>query len=98
MADRLASFLASPSQQLLPHRPDCAFQYLHRPYIPENEGSWKAIPNDERICVDIQNEPLKPEEIIPIENNKILEGLTPLESLFSLSVVGNKEKHKEEEL
>jgi hypothetical protein len=74
------------------------FQSLHRPYIYENEGSWKAIPNDERICVVIQNEPLKPEEIISVENNKIPEGLTPLESSFSLSVVGNKEKQKEEEL
>jgi hypothetical protein len=98
MADRLVVFAASPNQQLLPHRPDCAFQSLHRPYIPENEGSWKAIPNDESICVVIQNEPLKPEEIISIENNEIPEGLTPLESSFSLSVVGNKEKQKEEEL
>jgi hypothetical protein len=92
MDDQLAVFA---SQQLLPQRPDCDFQSLHHPYIAENEGSWKAIPNDEIICVDIKNEPLKPEEIIPIENNKIPHGLTPIESLFSLSVVGNKEKHKE---
>jgi ribonuclease HI len=98
MADRLTVFAASPTQQLLPHRPDCAFQSLHRPYIPEKEGSWKAIPSDERIYVVIQNEPLKPEEIISTENNEILEGLTPLKSLFSLSVVSNKEKQKEEEL
>jgi hypothetical protein len=32
-----------------------------------------------------------------MENNKILKGLTPLESLFSSIDVGNKEKHKEEE-
>jgi ribonuclease HI len=98
MADRLAVFAASPNQQLLPHRPDCAFQSLHHPYIHEKEGSWKAIPNDESICVVIQNEPLEPEEIISVENNEIPEGLTPLESSFSLSVVGNKEKQKEEEL
>jgi ribonuclease HI len=90
MVDRLVVFATSPNQQPLPHRPNCSFQSLHCPCIPENEGSWKAIPNDESICVIIQNEPLKPEEIISIENNKILEGLTPLESLFSLSVVGNK--------
>jgi hypothetical protein len=90
MADRLAVFAASPSQQLFPHRPDCDFQSLYRPCIPEYEGSWKAIPNDKRICVVIQNEPFKPEEIISIENNKIPEGLTPLESSFSVSVVGNK--------
>jgi hypothetical protein len=33
-----------------------------------------------------------------IEKNKILEGLTPLESSFSSSDIGNKEKQKEEEL
>jgi hypothetical protein len=32
-----------------------------------------------------------------MENNKILKGLTPLESSFSSSDVGNKEIHKEEE-
>jgi ribonuclease HI len=92
MADRLDVFATSPNQQLSPHRLDCSFQSLHRPYIPKKEGSWKVTPNDESICVVIQNEPLKPEEIISTENNEIPEGLTPLESLFSLSVVGNKEK------
>jgi hypothetical protein len=98
IANRLAVFAASHTQQLLPHWHDRAFQSLHRPYISKNEEFWKAIPNDEIICDVIQNEPLKPEEIISVENNKILEGLTPLESSFSLSVVGNKEKQKEEEL
>jgi hypothetical protein len=32
-----------------------------------------------------------------MEDNKIPKGLTPLESSFSLSDVGNKEKHKEDE-
>jgi ribonuclease HI len=98
IADRLVVFAASPTQQLLPHWPDCAFQSLHRSYISENEEPWKAIPNNESSCVVIQNEPLKPEEIISVENNKILEGLTPLESSFSLSVGGNKKKQEEEEL
>jgi ribonuclease HI len=98
MAKWLAIFAATPNQQLLPHKPDCAFQYLLCPYIPEKEGSWEAIPNDEIICVVIQNEPLEPKEIISIENNKIPEGLTPLDSSFSLIVVGNKEKKREEEL
>jgi ribonuclease HI len=98
IVDRLVVFAASPTQQLLPRWPDCAFQSLHRPYIFENEEFWKAIPNDESICDVIQNEPLEPEEIISVENNKIPEGLNPLESSFSLSVVGNKEKQKEEEL
>jgi hypothetical protein len=98
IADRLVIFAASPTQHLLPHWPDCAFQSLHRPYIYENEEFWKAIPNNESNCVVIQNEPLKPEEIISVENNKIPEGLTPLEGSFSLSVVGNKEKHEEEAL
>jgi ribonuclease HI len=61
IVDRLVVFVASPTQQLLPHWPDCAFQYLHRPYIAGNEEFWKAIPNDESICVVIQHEPLKPE-------------------------------------
>jgi hypothetical protein len=37
-------------------------------------------------------------KIISIEDNKIPKGLTPLESSFSSSDVGNKEKHKEEDL
>jgi ribonuclease HI len=49
MADRFIVFAASPTQQLLPYRHDCAFQSLHCPYIPENEGSWKVIPSDESI-------------------------------------------------
>jgi hypothetical protein len=64
----------------------------------KNEEFWKAIPNEERICVVIQNEPIKPREIISIEKNEIPEGLTPLKGLFSLSIIGNKEKQKEEEL
>jgi hypothetical protein len=35
MDGRLAIFAASPNQQLLPHRPDCYFQSLYHPYIPE---------------------------------------------------------------
>jgi ribonuclease HI len=65
MADRLVVFATSPNQQLFPHKPKCSFRSLHCPYIPENEGSWKAI-QDKSICAFIQDEPLKPEEIIPI--------------------------------
>jgi hypothetical protein len=96
IADRLVVFAASPTQQLLPHWPDCAFQSLHRSYISENEELWKAIPNNESSCVVIQNEPLKPEETISVGNNGTHEGLTPLESSFSLSTGGNKEKQEEE--
>jgi hypothetical protein len=53
IVDWLAIFLASPTQQLLPHWPNYAFQSLHRPYIYENEGLWEAMTNDERICVVI---------------------------------------------
>jgi hypothetical protein len=74
----------------LPRWLDCSFQSLHRSYISEKERSWKAIPNDDRICVVIRNEPLVPEEIIYVENNNILEGLTPLESSFFFSIEGNK--------
>jgi ribonuclease HI len=37
IVDRLVVFAASPTQQLLPRWPNCAFQYLHRRYIFENE-------------------------------------------------------------
>jgi hypothetical protein len=90
MVGRLAIFENSPKKQLLPHIPNCSFQSLYRLYIPDNVEYWKALPNKERNCAFIQDEPFKYEEIIPIENNKILEGLTPLESSFSSSDVGNK--------
>jgi ribonuclease HI len=86
MADRLAVFAASPNRKLLPHRPNCNFQSLYRPHIPNNIESWHIFPSDEIICAFIQNEPYKPKEIISIEDNKILKGLTPLESSFSSSV------------
>jgi hypothetical protein len=97
MADRLDVFEASPTQQLLPHRPDCTFQSLYYQHIPDNIESWQVFPNDESICAFIKNEPFKPKEIISIEDNKIPKGLTPLESSFSSFDVGNKEKQKEEE-
>ena len=97
MVDSLAVFAASPTQQLLPQRPDCTFQYLYHPHILDNVESWKVFPSDESICAFIQNDPYKTKEIISMENNKIPKGLTPLESSFSSSDVGNKEKHKEEE-
>jgi ribonuclease HI len=75
MADRLVVFAASPTRQLLPQRPDCTFQYLYRPHIPDNVESWKVFPSDESICAFIQNEPYKPKEIISMEDNKIPEGL-----------------------
>jgi hypothetical protein len=67
MADWLAVFAASPNQQPLPHRHDCSFQSLYRPHIPDNVESWQALPNDESVCDFIQDEPLKPKEIISIE-------------------------------
>jgi hypothetical protein len=97
MADRLAIFVASLNQQLLPQRTDCTFQSLYRPHIPDNIESWQVFPSDESICAFIQNEPYIPKEIISMEDNKIPKGLNPLESSFSSSGVGNKEKNKEEE-
>jgi ribonuclease HI len=97
MVDRLVVFAASPTRQLLPQRPDCTFQSLYRPHIPDNVESWQVFPSDEGICAFIQNEPFKPKEIISIEDEKFPKGLTPLESSFSSSDVGNKETHKEEE-
>jgi hypothetical protein len=76
----------------MPHRPDCTFQSLYRPHIPDNIESWQVFPNDEKIFAFIQNEPFKTKEIISIEDNKIPKGLTPLESLFSSSDVENKEE------
>jgi hypothetical protein len=97
MVDRLAVFASSPNRQLLPHKPYCTLQYIYCPHIADNIESWQVFPNDESICAFIQNEPYKPKEIISIEDNKIPKGLNPLESFFSSSDVGNKEKHKEEE-
>jgi ribonuclease HI len=97
MVDQLVVFVASPNQHPFPHRLDCYFQSLYLPHIHDNIESWQALPNDESVCAFIQYEPLKPKEIISIEDNKIPKGLTPLESLFSLGDVGNKEKHEEEE-
>jgi ribonuclease HI len=97
MADRLAVFAASPTRQLLSQRSNFTFQSLYRPHIPDNVESWQVFPSDESIYDFIQNEPYKPKEIISMEDHKISKGLTPLESSFSSSDVGNKEKFKEHE-
>jgi hypothetical protein len=97
MADRLVVFETSPTRKILPQRHDCTFQSLYHPHIPNNVESWHVFPSDESIYSFIQSEPYNPKEIISIEDNTISKGLTPLESLFSLSDVGKKEKHKEEE-
>jgi hypothetical protein len=97
MDDRLAVFTTFPNWKLLPHRPDYTFQSLYHPHIPNNIESCQVFPNDKRICSFIQNEHFKPKKFISIEYNKIPKGLDPLESSFSSSDVGNKEKHKEEE-
>jgi ribonuclease HI len=94
MDDRLDVFANSPNRQLLPHKPDCTFQSLYRPHIHENIESWKVFPSNESSYDFIQNETFRPKEIISIEDNKIPKGLNPLECLFSLSDVGNKEKQK----
>jgi hypothetical protein len=49
MADRLAFFAASPTQQLLPQRPECTFQSLYFPHIPDNVESWQVLMSDEGI-------------------------------------------------
>jgi hypothetical protein len=80
MAGRLAIFAASLKQQLSPHRPICSFQSLYCSYMSGNVESWQTLPNNHSICAFIYDEPLKPEEIISIENHEIPESLTPLES------------------
>jgi hypothetical protein len=97
MADRLVVIATYPTHQLLPQIPDCTFQSLYHFHIPNNVESLQVFPSDERICAFIQNESFNPKDIISMENNKISKGLTPLESSFSSSDVGNKEMHKEEE-
>jgi hypothetical protein len=92
IADQLAIFEASPDPLLLPHRPDCAFQSLYHPHTPENIDPCQVPPNKEIICGFTQNEPFNPKEIISVEENKIPKGLTPLESSFSSSDVGKKER------
>jgi ribonuclease HI len=39
MVDRLAIFASSPTRQILHERPDCMFQSLYRPHIPDNVES-----------------------------------------------------------
>jgi ribonuclease HI len=98
MVDRLVVFPASPTWHILLQRPDCTFQSLYHPHIPDNIESWQGFPSDEGIFAFIQNKPFNPKEIISMEDKKIPKGLTPLEISFSLSDVGNKETHKEDEL
>jgi hypothetical protein len=62
-----------------------------------NVESWQVFPDDESICAFLQNEPIKRKEIISLEDNKFPKGLTPLESSFSSSDVGNKKNKEEEE-
>jgi ribonuclease HI len=94
MVDRLIVFADSPTRQLLPQILDFTFQSLYHPHIPDNVESWKVFPNDKNICAFIQNEPYNPKEIISMEDNKVMKGLTPLEISFSSSDIGKKEKHK----
>jgi hypothetical protein len=60
MVDRLVLFATSPTRQHLPQQPDCTFQSLYRPQIPDNVESWQVYLSDEGICSFIQNEPFKP--------------------------------------
>jgi ribonuclease HI len=96
MVDQIVVFATSPNQQSLPRRHDCSFQSLYRQHILDDVKSWQALRNDESDCAFIQNEPLKPKEMIFIEDNKITKGLNPLVGSFSSSDVGNKEKLREE--
>jgi len=87
-------FATSPTRQLLPQRPNCKFQSLYHPHIHDNIDSWWVFPSDEGFCAFIQNKLFKLKEIISMEDDKFPKGLTPLESSFSSSDVGNKENHK----
>jgi ribonuclease HI len=40
MVDRLVVFVASPNRQIFPQTPDCSFQSLYHPHIPDNVDSW----------------------------------------------------------
>jgi ribonuclease HI len=97
MDDKLAVFATSPTRQIFPQRPDCMFQYLYCPHIPDNMESWQVAPSDEGIFTFIQNEQFRTKEIISIEDDRFPKGLTPLEGSFSLSDVRKREIHKEEE-
>ena len=66
MDDQLAIIAACPNRKFLPHIHDCTFQSLYCLQIPDNIESRQVFPNDERIYAFIQNEPLKPNEIISI--------------------------------
>jgi ribonuclease HI len=94
MAGMLVVFAASPTQQILPQRHDCTFQYLYHLNIHDDVKSWNVFPSYESIYAFIQNEPYKSKEIISMEDNKIPKCLTLLEGSFSSSNVVNKEKNK----
>jgi hypothetical protein len=72
MVDRLVVFVANPSRQLLPQRPDCTFMSLYLPHFLNNVESWKVFLDDESICSFLQNEPLKKKEIISLETINFL--------------------------
>jgi hypothetical protein len=76
MAHRLVFFATSPTRQLLPQRPNCTFQSLYRPHIPDNVESWQVFSSDEVIYAFIQNESFNPKEIISVEDDKFPKGLT----------------------
>jgi ribonuclease HI len=40
MVDRLVVFVSFPNQQPFSHMPDCSFQSLYRPHIPDDVESW----------------------------------------------------------
>jgi hypothetical protein len=50
MADRLCIFATSPTRQILPQTwPNCTFQYLYCPHIPDNVELWYIFTNDEGV-------------------------------------------------
>jgi hypothetical protein len=60
MADKLFVFATPLTRQLLPHKPNCTFQYLYFLNLPNNIESWQVFPSEEAIFTFIQNEPFKP--------------------------------------
>jgi len=96
LANRLVIFAVIPRRKFLPERTGCTFLSLYCPHFLYNVESLQFFIDDESICSFLQNEPLKRKDIISLEENKLPKGLTPLESSFSSSDVGNRKENKED--
>jgi hypothetical protein len=65
MAGQFVVFANYPNQQILPHRPNCSFQSLYRPYIPDNVESWKPPLTIREFVLSFNMNLLRPRILYP---------------------------------